>query len=163
MRFSRKDLFPILKGLEDNWETIRDEYLAVKNNLVDWHDPEINKGGWKAFGIYNYPEGEELPSASLCPFTRNLIKELFPNHGMTGFSILSGGAVVSPHIGLQRDFLRIQLGIIIPEGDCCLRSVNETTKWKEGEAFIFDDRLIHDAWNKTSEDRVILMIDFIPS
>ena len=33
---------------------------------------------------------------------------------------------------------------------------------QEGKAFVFDDRKLHHVWNRTSQDRIILIIDFIP-
>ena len=56
----------------------------------------------------------------------------------------------------------MHLGLIIPEGDLGLRSLEETRGWEEGGVFIFDDRLEHEAWNRTEEDRVVLLIDFVP-
>ena len=32
--------------------------------------------------------------------------------------------------------------------------------WHEGHCFIFDDTYYHEVWNKTDEDRVILLIQF---
>jgi aspartyl/asparaginyl beta-hydroxylase (cupin superfamily) len=56
----------------------------------------------------------------------------------------------------------MHLGLIIPQGDMALRSLDETRGWEEGKVFIFDDRQEHEAWNRTKEARVILLIDFIP-
>jgi hypothetical protein len=35
----------------------------------------------------------------------------------------------------------------------------EEKKWVEGQLVSFDDSLIHEAWNNTSEDRIVMMID----
>jgi hypothetical protein len=44
--------------------------------------------GWEAFGLYDFPYGRELPFAAMCSFTRDLIKEHIPTHGVAGFSRL---------------------------------------------------------------------------
>ena len=47
----------------------------------------------------------------------------------------------------------------MPEGDCCLKVGGKVRKWKEGESFIFDDTIEHEAWNRTNEDRIVLLMD----
>lgn len=37
-----------------------------------------------------------------------------------------------------------------------------TRKWEDGKVLIFDDRVWHEAWNLTAEERVIFLVDFIP-
>ncbi|NQZ13160.1 MAG: aspartyl/asparaginyl beta-hydroxylase domain-containing protein, partial [Algicola sp.] len=97
MNFKTKQHFPFLQALEDNWQVIFDEYLAVKNQLVDWPEKDLYNAGWEAFGIFDWPSGDELPSAALCPKTKELIKQLLPNHGATGFSRLGPGTLMTPH------------------------------------------------------------------
>ena len=36
---------------------------------------------------------------------------------------------------------------------------NETRYWEEGKCIIFDDSYEHEAWNKSDETRVVLIID----
>jgi len=36
---------------------------------------------------------------------------------------------------------------------------NEIREWREGEAWVFDDTIDHEAWNDSDEKRVIVMID----
>lgn len=162
MSFRDLSHFPFVEPFKDNWERIRDEYLRVQNKMVAWPEKNLYNEGWEAFGIFDFPYGRELPFAAMCSFTRDLIKEHIPSHGVSGFSRLSAGTQLDPHEGYQGDFLRMHLGLIIPEGDLGLRSLDETRGWEEGGVFIFDDRLEHEAWNRTEEDRVVLLIDFVP-
>ena len=52
----------------------------------------------------------------------------------------------------------VHLALIVPEG-CTFRVGGETRPWVEGEAFVFDDTIEHDAHNPTAEDRAVLIID----
>ncbi len=162
MSFRDINKFPFTKVFEDNWEQIRDEYLRVQNKMVAWPEKNLYNKGWEAFGLYDFPYGRELPFAAMCSFTRDLIKEHIPTHGVAGFSRLSAGTELKPHEGYKGKFLRMHLGLIIPEGDLALRSLDQTRGWDAGKVFIFDDREEHEAWNRTKEDRVILLIDFVP-
>ena len=35
----------------------------------------------------------------------------------------------------------------------------ETREWREGEAFAFDDTIEHEAWNRSDQDRAVLILD----
>lgn len=145
------------------WKDIYREYLAIKDSLVDWHEKELYLEGWKVFGLYNFPYGEPIEeNIKRCPVTAEFVKNNFPQHGAAGFSMLMPKTHIARHVGFQGPFLRYHLGLKVPEGDCALDTSEGLMKWKEGEAFVFDDRQEHEAWNNTDEDRVILLIDFIP-
>ena len=147
---------------EDNWTTIYDEYLSVKNHMVDWPEYHLYNQGWEVFGLFDYPDGNEIvANTKLCPKTAELIKKHIPSHGTAGFSRLAADTIITPHTGYQGNCLRMHLGLEIPDGDCGLRVNDSIYSWLPGRAFIFDDRQQHDAWNNTGSDRVILIVDFI--
>jgi beta-hydroxylase len=147
---------------EDNWTTIYDEYLAVKNHMVDWPEHHLYNQGWEVFGLFDYPNGKEIvANTKLCPKTTELIKKYIPAHGTAGFSRLAANTIITPHTGYQGNCLRMHLGLEIPDGDCGLRVNNYIHHWQSGRVFIFDDKQQHDAWNNTASDRVILIVDFI--
>jgi aspartyl/asparaginyl beta-hydroxylase (cupin superfamily) len=50
------------------------------------------------------------------------------------------------------------LPLVVPEG-CWLRVGNETRHWEEGKLLIFDDSIVHEARNPTTETRIILLFD----
>ena len=52
----------------------------------------------------------------------------------------------------------IHLPLIVPPG-CAFRVGGETREWREGEAFAFDDTIEHEAWNKSQQDRAVLILD----
>ena len=155
--------FPFAKVLEANWRAIRDEYLGVRAHLKAWPERKLYGEGWSVFGLYDFPSGAPIDANILrSPITASLVANNVPRHGAVGFSVLAAGTRISPHQGLQGEFLRCHLGLIIPKGDCSLKVNDEVRGWQEGHAMVFDDRLRHEAWNMTSEERVVLLFDFIP-
>jgi aspartyl/asparaginyl beta-hydroxylase (cupin superfamily) len=74
------------------------------------------------------------------------------------FSRLKPGAHIPPHCGLVNTRLIGHLPLVVPNG-CEFRVGATTRTWKEGEAWVFDDSIEHEAWNKSSETRVILLFE----
>ena len=74
-------------------------------------------------------------------------------------SKLSLGTHIEPPRGPTNQRLRCHLGVKTPDGDCGLKVGGETPRWEEG-CIVFDDSLEHEAWNHTSEPRIVLIIDF---
>ena len=162
MLYDNRD-FPFFKELEKNYEKIKEEFLSIESEMVDWMQSYLHRGGWQTYGIYDFPHGNIISNlANKVPFTRDLIKEAVPNHGTVGFSRLQAREIILPHKGYQANFLRCHLGVIVPEGDCGLAVENEILRWKEGVCVAFDDRKEHHAWNNTDQDRIVLLVDFIP-
>jgi aspartate beta-hydroxylase len=50
------------------------------------------------------------------------------------------------------------LPLIIPE-DCALNVGGELHPWVEGRAVVFDDTYEHEAWNRSTSTRVVLIFD----
>jgi beta-hydroxylase len=155
--------FAFTAELERHWQRIRDEYLSVQRELVDWVERDLYGEGWQVYGLYDFPHGQPMPeNIARCPFTAQLIAQHIPTHGAAGFSRLHPGTRIEPHRGYQGEFLRCHLGLQVPDGDCALEVDGEQRHWREGAAMVFDDRLLHSAWNLTSETRVVLLVDFKP-
>ena len=95
--------FPELKLLEDNWQLIREEALALNDNqqivAADNHqDAGFNsffKTGWRRFQLKWY--GNNLVSAQrLCPVTTNLLDQI-PSVKAAMFASLPPGARLTSH------------------------------------------------------------------
>ena len=137
------------------------EYLAIETQLIDWYEKELYGEGWQVFGLFDFPHGNAIAShIQQAPVTASIIEKYIPHHGAAGFSLLKPQTKIKPHQGYQGNFLRCHLGLKIPSGDCGLQVKNEVRYWQEGKVIIFDDRIVHQAWNLTTENRVILLIDF---
>ena len=47
---------------------------------------------------------------------------------------------------------------MVPDG-CGIRVGAETRAWREGELMIFDDSFEHEAWNRGTSDRTVLLFE----
>jgi aspartyl/asparaginyl beta-hydroxylase (cupin superfamily) len=50
------------------------------------------------------------------------------------------------------------LPLVVPPG-CGFRVGNDVRAWAEGQAWVFDDTIEHEAWNDSEQLRAILMFD----
>ncbi len=120
----------------------------------------LNSGdnSWRLFGLKLY--GKEVEeNAKYCPKTIELFKDIDYVINI-GFSCLEPGVSTTVHRDFNHNILRCHFPLIIPEGDCAIRVGDKIQKWNMNEYFIFDDTCYHVAWNKTKENRFILIVDF---
>ena len=154
--------FSFVQEFEKNWKLILNEFQLIQHSMVSWPEYHLYNNGWDVFGLFDFPNGNPIEeNITQCPITAELIEKI-PYHGAAGFSRLAANTVITPHKGYQGDFLRMHLGLEIPFGDCGLHSNGHVYRWEPGKAFVFDDRQTHDAWNNTSQERIVLIVDFIP-
>ena len=117
---------------------------------------------WSARYLWRYGVRDEAVSAR-CPRTAALLETLpladIPGRGPTAFfSVLKPGAHLPPHTGVSNIRSVVHLPLIVPE-QCGFRVGGETRAWREGEAFVFDDTIEHEAWNDGDSIRVVLILD----
>jgi beta-hydroxylase len=178
--------YPALKTLEDGYDVVREECLAlleIKESLTDmsvmggsYTKAGIHTAKWKTFLFKSGEFVEE--NCELCPRTAALLRGL-PDVYTAFFSVLDPHQRVVPHWGYYKGFVRYHLGVIIPNDNedraCYLRvnadpyenelrdpslaSKGETYYWKNGEGIVFDDNYLHEAENGSDEVRVVLWID----
>lgn len=166
--FSSSD-FAWTRTIEDEWQFILKEFETISkrsNALFDICDisPEqyavVERGNWDIFPLYTYGL-PYLPNLEACPRTAALL-ETIPDKTTAFFSILKPGSHIKPHRGSFRGYLKFHLGLSIPEPDKCgIKVGEETLYWNNGESIVFDDTVVHEAWNNGSENRTILYVDFI--
>eukprot|EP00347_Sterkiella_histriomuscorum_P020745 403336636 len=169
--------FGFVKDFEQNYETIKKEYLALKESYGDQDDYKkiqnehtLNKGGWSWMNYVS--KGQKVNQEQFkkhCPVTTDLLENSIRQSGhrlMTHtpfsysfFSTMKPGTQISPHYGATNIKLRCHFPIIIPD-EAFLSVAGDPRPWKEGKMTIFDDSYEHEAANlsKTSE-RVLLLID----
>lgn len=156
--------FPELKLLQDNWETIRDEALALYQGgqitaKEDLPASSFYKGNrWTSFYLKLYDT--RIPSAyDLAPKTMALLNQL-PNMNLALFAVLMPGKKLNKHHDPFAYTLRYSLGLSTPNSDDCGLIVDEDDyKWKDGDAILFDETYLHSAYNDTDTPRIILMTD----
>jgi aspartate beta-hydroxylase len=161
--------------LEPQSNAIREELLAVlpqseRSERVFADDAAERKGlgsdqgapTWNGFYFYRHGERRDENHA-LCPRTSAVldaiplvrIREHAPE---VMFSVLTPGTHILPHRGVTNTRVVCHLPLIVPE-NCALVVGGETHAWQEGRAVVFDDTFEHEAWNRGSRTRVVLIID----
>ncbi|MBL8519930.1 MAG: aspartyl/asparaginyl beta-hydroxylase domain-containing protein [Betaproteobacteria bacterium] len=117
---------------------------------------------WAAFYLWKdgRPVAENL---ARCPQTAAVIAALplcqMPGRSPTVlFSRLLAGAHIPPHHGFINTRLIGHLPLIVPRG-CAFRVGNDIREWQEGRAWLFDDTVEHEAWNRGPETRVVLIFE----
>ncbi|MDO3381365.1 aspartyl/asparaginyl beta-hydroxylase domain-containing protein [Gilvimarinus algae] len=158
--------FSELSVLQDNWQLIRDEALALdrtreikaSDQLDDLGFNSFFRTGWKRFYLSWY--GEPVTSAArLCPKTTQLLAGL-PSVKGAMFAMLPPGARLVKHRDPYAGSLRYHLGLVTPNVPECYIDVDgERYHWRDGEAVMFDETYIHYAENKTDCNRIVLFLD----
>lgn len=156
--------FPELKVLEDNWEVIRDEalalyekgHIAIKDDLPASSFYKNNR--WTSFYLKVY-DGD-IPSArELAPRTLALIDQV-PGMNLALFACLNPGKKLNNHHDPFAYTVRYSLGLSTPNSDESGLVVNgEDYKWADGEGVLFDETYFHRAYNNSDKPRIILMTD----
>jgi aspartyl/asparaginyl beta-hydroxylase (cupin superfamily) len=124
---------------------------------------ELNRSRkWSAYFLWK--DGNRIDDhCKRCPKTAALLDRM-PLAQVPGFapaaffSTLDPGAHIPPHTGVTNTRLVVHLPLIVPE-QCFFRVGSDTREWKRGEAWVFDDTIEHEAWNKSDKLRVILIFD----
>jgi len=75
------------------------------------------------------------------------------------FSILKPGSHINPHHGVSNVRLVMHLPLSVPHS-CALNLVGHGEHhWQEGRLVMFDDTYLHEAWNRSDETRIVLLMD----
>ena len=162
--YINRKYYPELKIIDDNWEIIRDEALALYHNghiaaKDDLPASSFYKDGrWTSFYLKAYDH--DIPSAGeLAPKTMALLAQV-PYMRIALFACLNPGKKINNHHDPFSYTLRYSLGLSTPNSDDSGIVVNgDDYKWKDGESIIFDETYLHNAYNNTDTPRIILMTD----
>jgi hypothetical protein len=176
IQFYDRSAFPWLDKLEAATADIRAELMEILREESAFrpyvesdarlpqteHQGMLNNPSWSAF--YLWKQGEIVPqNAARCPRTMSAladapfaqVKNRSPS---VMFSLLRPGARIPPHTGEVNTRLICHLPLIVPE-NCRFRVGNDTRRLVEGKAWVFDDTMEHEAWNGSSQTRVILLFE----
>lgn len=160
--------FEIIAQLEEGWEIIKQEMLAVLERKMgfqqfvrfDLDDPRSEVPfEWKALYLKDgptlFPENR-----ALCPETIRIISKSSRIGDIVVFSALNPGGHITPHNATFNYQLNIHMGLSVPEGDCAIRVGGEVRKWEPGKCLIFDSSFEHEAWNRADSTRFIFFTNF---
>lgn len=177
IQFYDRDLFPWLSELESDTDVIRQELLAAMREDSDDFKPYVDHPAgspgtqWRELNhsprwsvLFLWKDGKRREDVcQRCPRTAAAIERV-PTMNVVNFaptimfSTLAPHTHIPPHSSVTNARLVVHLPLIVPP-NCRFRVGNETREWREGEAWVFDDTIDHEAWNDSESLRVILMID----
>lgn len=169
--------FPWVRDLEAQASSIRGELLQLRRSEKSGFQPYRSPAGpknpragdgvgglgtdtgeWNVFYIFlhgmDFAENQER-----APVTAAAIEAIPGQYHHAFFSSTAPGTHITKHHGPTNKKLRLQLPLICEEGVNQLRVGDEIAVLEEGKAIIFDDSFEHEAWNKGSKSRLILILD----
>ncbi len=161
------DIYPWTATLQDNWRTIRgelDALLANLDSMPNYQDVALSQrvltqdDKWKAI-VFNVMGHRIEENCQACPETARLIESI-PGVLYAMYSVLKPGKHIEPHRGPYGGALNCHLALRVPKERelCTLRVDDQKRHWEEGRMHVFNDRHIHEAWNKSDELRVVLLM-----
>lgn len=168
-----KETFDWTSALEAAADDVRAEYLAaVKKKLqqtpyvpAQTPSPQWAKlrGTLNWSSLHLFDKAKRTAFADAFPKTLKALEnvDLVRIDGVpleAFFSRLKPGAHIPPHFGLTNTRLTVHLPLIVPE-DCAIRVAGKDNHWREGEIIAFDDSYLHEAWNRSDRDRVVLIFE----
>lgn len=166
--FYEPNEFSWTKEITSNWKTILQEFKPWindidKGELKPYYNDEIQfpPQKWKTIGLMFWGK-KNKQNWNLFPETTQLLSKI-PGLVGVSLSLLETGAEIKPHGGETNGVIRCHLGLQIPESlpNCGFKVLEEEKSWIDGELLMFTDAHKHAAWNKTNQNRFILLFDII--
>jgi len=162
--------YPGVDTLAERWEEIRDELRRLIDSAVPWFFLTERGSVREPLGRLDDPIPRKLfplwiernivpAAAQFCPRTIRIVTAL-PAAFSASFASIEAGATIPPHQGNYDIVDRCHVGLVVPAGDVQLRVAGVTRAFREGGVMIFNDRALHEAWNRTGQRRFNLVVDF---
>ncbi|MHB8659678.1 MAG: aspartyl/asparaginyl beta-hydroxylase domain-containing protein [Solirubrobacteraceae bacterium] len=154
--------FALAIDLESHFPEIRKEIRALDPSMFAPESERIPRtGDWDVVFFYERGRRHDEVCAA-CPATTRAIEgegAVRTAAGLIYVSRMRPGTHIQPHRGPTNLRVRCHLGIAVPDGDCAIRVEDQSRRWSEGRCLVFDDSFEHEAWNHTTEDRIVLIVD----
>lgn len=117
---------------------------------------------WSAYFLWKHGQRIDAHCAA-CPRTAEVVAQaplprIRSRAPAVFFSRLDPGVHIPAHTGATNARLTAHLPLIVPDG-CRFKVGDETRQWTEGELLIFDDTILHEAWNGSDRQRVVMIFD----
>jgi hypothetical protein len=166
-RFFSPDIYPWTSTLQDNWSRIRtelDRQMDRLDSAPNYQDIAPSQrtltddDKWKVV-VFRVMGHRIEENARTYPETAELIDSI-PGLVYAMLSVLKPGKEIAPHRGPYSGTLNCHLALRVPKqaDQCGIRVGGEVRHWEEGRMLIFNDRYTHDAWNRSDETRVVLLM-----
>jgi hypothetical protein len=137
-------------------------YVQTRTDRPAPNNPLKDDPSWGAHYFWN--NGEVVSDhAAAAPATMKALEaapipRIKGRSPMALWSLLKPGTHIQPHVGMLNTRLIVHVPLVM-NPDCALRVGPETRAWEPGKALIFDDSFEHEAWNRGTETRVILLFE----
>jgi ornithine lipid ester-linked acyl 2-hydroxylase len=160
-------LFPWTAELEGNWQLVQAEAESLLRDRMSVpsvreisadHEKIAVDEKWRSFFFWAYGIRADA-NCDRCPQTAQLLDKI-PGLLSAFYSVMLAGAHVPQHAGPTKAILTAHMGLIIPlkRQDCHMQVADQNVVWEKGRLVIFDDMYPHEVWNRTDEDRIILLV-----
>ena len=162
--------------LEQNYKTILAEYQNKAPQLQSDYQTDtehkLHDGTWE-WHSYMLKGAIQGHFAAHFPETASILQDLRTDgllfegtpFGYCFFSTLHANSKIAAHTAPMNLRLRIHLPLIVPSEDesdeiqCGIRVGPIARQWTTGKALVLDDAYQHEVWNKTNQQRVLLLVD----
>ena len=169
--------FPWYSRLLESQSAILSEYKMLSASKPSDYgtdeDHKLHEGTWAWHSLVT--KGKVRGDAALsCPITSEFLFSSVGEDLLTDvpfayafFSTLHSNATISSHHGPCNIRLRCHLPLLVPEINenetteslIGMKVGGKTVKWEIGKPLLFDDTYEHEVWNKTRNERVVLLFD----
>lgn len=152
------------KLITENSDIIIQEF---KNSGLDAFTPYFNQSAvnekniwktiaFKAWTVNYYKTQKKFPK------TMEVLNQV-PGLMSASINKLEAGGHIVPHHGDSNGIYRCHMGLDIPAKlpDAGFKVSGESRSWGNGELLVFCDANMHEAWNKSKDDRYILLFDVV--
>lgn len=177
-RWYEREEFDWISRVEEATHYVREELLGVMQGMSGF-SPYVNErvgsrgaeywatlnrsSEWSAFHFSRHGKNID-ENRRRCPRTAALLDSLplmrIPGYAPEPmFSVLRPRTRIPPHYGSVNGRLTVHLPLIVPADCGALKVGEEARTWKEGQVLIFDDAMLHEAWNDSNDTRVVLIFD----
>jgi len=155
--------------LESKWEALREEGLKVNGFFTPSAVESLHQGGrWMQGNISAF--GSKLPEEAFQGLVPKVALDLgdelpgfacYNGHpfGHYLYSVMEPGIHLPAHTSSDNLKIRAHLGLIIPE-NCRIKVGHEERNWEEGKVLVLEDSLLHEVWNDSDSERMVLIVDF---
>jgi aspartyl/asparaginyl beta-hydroxylase (cupin superfamily) len=154
--------FSVVRALEARFEEIKAEAMRVRLAAYFEESEGIERtGSWQVCMLFEQGRRHES-LCEQCPITVSILDthpDVRRSAGLIYLSRMTPHTHVAAHQGGSNMRLRCQLAISIPQGDCGIRVGDQERRWEEGKCIVFDDTFVHEVWNRTDQDRIVLIVD----
>ncbi len=138
------------------------EYLETRDLPVYFNTTMVETiNTWKTISLSSW-NVNLYENYKYFPETFKIIQSI-PQLVSCSFSSLAPNSKITPHCGDTNGIYRCHLGLSVPAQMpvCGFRVGNEWESWRYGEVLMFIDANNHEAFNKSSEKRFIMIFDVI--